>query len=238
MKEHPIIFCSDMVSAILNGGKTQTRRIFNPERIVISPHKNGGFYYHTFARRKGELVDTGQGGFTPNNWLHYCPYGQVGDRLWVRETWRVNAIGNYCREHSDHKTCEVEYATLPGCARGNREFYCVTDEELQKANRYYDKNHQGGFNPSIHMPHWASRITLEIYNIRVERVQDISEQDAKAEGVQGSNCKHGYDYCLECGISHKANFSSLWDSINIKRGYSWISNPWVWVIEFKKVKND
>jgi hypothetical protein len=87
-----------------------------------------------------------------------------------------------------------------------------------------------GWRPSIFMPRWASRITLEITGVRVERVRDISESDAKAEGVTPSIVGRDFDY-----LGYRAGFQSLWDSINSKRGYSWASNPWVWVVEFKRV---
>jgi hypothetical protein len=83
--------------------------------------------------------------------------------------------------------------------------------------------------PSIHMPRWASRITLEVTDVRVERVQEISEEDAKTEGVTPSIVGEWWDH-----LKYRAGFQTLWNSINEKRGFGWDENPWVWVVEFKK----
>ena len=126
-----------------------------------------------------------------------CPYGQPGDRLWVRETWQICdtcGVINYAADQQKHCT---------GC-----------DALL------------GKWKPSIHIPCLYSRITLEIVSVRVERVQDISEEDAKAEGMHTPEI---------AGVTHKDLFHVLWDSINAKRGYGWSQNPWVWQIGFKRV---
>jgi hypothetical protein len=131
---------------------------------------------------------------------HLCPY-EVGMRLWVRETWAY--IFNSGSEPPTYTTYfKANGNTLPGINK---------------------------WRPSIFMPRWASRITLEIVNIRVERVQDISEEDAKAEGTKGL-----YDDWAGPGkLTYRKPYKALWDSINSKRGYGWDVNPWVWVIEFK-----
>lgn len=139
-----------------------------------------------------------------------CPYGKPGDRLWVRETWlpRNNGTRFFYRADLD----PVEAAGISGM--------------------YSDK----GWRPSIFMPRWASRITLEIVSVRVERLQDISEEDAKAEGVtggyQGWNIpedRHQWHH------PHRASYSALWDSINGKK-HPWESNPFCWVIEFRRIE--
>lgn len=130
------------------------------------------------------------------------PYGKPGDRLWVRETW-----------------AKQEFHTQPLKIR-------------YRADHDDEAGLPWSWKPSIHMPRWASRINLEITGIRVERVQDISEEDAEAEGVHGCDWGHGMDYGGK--PCYCKPFEALWDSINAKRGYSWDSNPWVWVVEFKQ----
>jgi hypothetical protein len=130
-----------------------------------------------------------------------CPYGQVGDHLWVRETWQHNPFGG------------IVYKAGSGIIDcGGR-----------------------GWKPSIFMPRWASRITLEITNVRVERLQDISAPDCVNEGI---NTQGPYDVAIydEFSSHSIAQFAYLWDSINSKK-YPWASNPWVFAIEFKRVEN-
>ena len=174
MKEHPILFSASMVKAILEGRKTMTRRVIkHPERYS----------------------DIRECDFC-------CPYGQVGDRLWCRETICAGCI-------DFHTVCyRADSSSWPPC-----------EESVTK--------------PSSSMPRWASRITLEITGIKVEQVQEISEADAIKEGTPTEITKYGltikYRNLVEA-------FCELWDDINFKRGYSWASNPWVWVISFKVVK--
>lgn len=143
--------------------------------------------------------------FYPHNTtlLKYCPYGHPGDRLWVRETWAVN----------DDKYHRIIYKADQGytARHGKPEF--------------------GRWKPSIHMPRSASRINLEITDIRVERLQYITEEDAKAEGVDlvGPYCAG----IMGSYSTYRNAFWHLWDCINKKRGHPSSSNPWVWVIEFK-----
>jgi hypothetical protein len=187
MKERPILMNREMVQATKELIKTHTRRINGLDKINIKPNmwKYSGVeadgIHHLFWFADGI-----------NTELVKCPYGKVGDRLWVRETFRPS---------EDPLSNSIFYRA---------------DEEYHKG---------AGWKPSIHMPRWASRLTLEIIDIRVERVQDISHRDALAEGVS-------YDVSKEGGAP-VPRFHALWDSINASRGYSWDSNPWVWVIEFK-----
>ena len=203
MKERPIIFSGDDVRAILDGRKRMTRRV-----IAHQPNEQG-----LWPR-----------GTAPGDMESDCPYGTVGDRLWVREAFRE--LGSY--QKVDGK--------LPW--RGSPEI-CV-----YKADAPYD----GPFRPSIHMPRWASRITLEITEVRVERLQSISEEDAKAEGVQErSHTCGGFGYyesggetweCECMGWNHSPHvmeFVDLWNFINGKK-HPWAENPWVWVLGFEVVK--
>ena len=200
MNERPILFSAPMVRALLAGTKTQTRRIFKPERMTWDA--NGR--YTTHAMRGGELSTTGSGPFKPSSWLHYCPYGQPGDRLWVRETF-----------------ARIDGQTRPWIETDYKATYTHGDrlgDTLGIKKRW---------TPSIHMPRHASRITLEVTGVRVERLQDISEADAIAEGARNSLHLPGGRFARE-------NFEHLWWTIH--GDGSWESNPWVWVIEFKRVE--
>ena len=161
MKERPILLNAPMVRALLAGTKTQTRRIFKPDRMTWDA--NGR--YTTYAMRGGELSTTGSGPFEPSSWLHYCPYGQPGDRLWVRES----------------------FARVPTA--------CGSEDIVFAADYQDGSDRAAGvrYTPSIHMPRAVSRITLEITGVRVERLQDISRGDAMAEGCPFPNMAQGPD---------------------------------------------
>jgi len=215
MSERPIIFNSEMVRAILDGRKTQTRRVIKPQpvdaREVESEEWPGG----------------------------YCLYGQIGDRLWVRETFchKWDNEGPVFNEDGDYDTSCVWYrATTPDVVK--------LDEDCEEVY-LKDGSPASPWMPSIHMPRWASRIQLEITDIRVERVQETSEEDAKAEGCETSlrAYLHGRhrkgDAVPLNGVlepSYRNTFAGLWNSINVKRGYGWDVNPWVWIVEFKIVE--
>lgn len=197
-RERPIMFSGEMVRAILDGRKTQTRRVIATDT-------------------RPQSADTFMRGFPPNpvnvrNGFGYAkcdappgsrsvsyrvpwPYGDIGDRLWVRET----------------------FAFYPKTFYGDKVLYRAVSEQWALP-----------WKPSIFMPRRASRITLEITMVRVERVQEISEEDAIAEGVRMNNSTHWETEARE-------SFRRLWDSLNAKRGFGWDKNPWVWVIEFKKL---
>lgn len=223
MKERPILFSAPMVRAILEGRKTMTRRAVK----------------NTIAESWLGVGDPGNG-FSPEFVAlpenHLCPYGQPGDRLWVRETWRVGAWD------SDYGRIAVDYAASPEL--GKTPWLDVPDDDVfvrlweqstddaMKANLPLDE--EGSYHwepgkaptrwrPSIFMPRWASRITLEIKNVRVERLNEISDDDAMAEGVE---------HFWSTPRPAVANFWRLWESINGPG--SWDANPWVWVIEFKR----
>jgi hypothetical protein len=239
MKEHPIIFNGEMVRAILDGRKTQTRRIMKPQ-----PKPTPDDYYgkkgHQWPSKKhqsmlhveGEL----QNGYGNWNGLasDACPLGAVGEHLWVRETF---CIGKYEAEDK-----------LPGY--GGEELYisqCLGDDDVIYKQHAVDIGCnilEATWKPSIHMPRSACRIILQITNIRVERLQEINEQDASAEGMtftdfglnQFGNQQPGWLWRKsssheECLCSAKFAFANLWTSIY--GGRAWSDNPWVWVIEFK-----
>ena len=184
MKERPILFSAPMVRALLAGTKTQTRRIVKARDL--------------------EWMDVHQGLREPDN-AERCPYGQPGDRLWVRETF-----------------ARIDGQTRPWIETDYQATYTHGDrlgDTLGIKKRW---------TPSIHMPRHASRITLEITRVRVERLRACNEVDAIAEGAPWAACGAPQEG------SHKAGFAQLWEQIN---GHgSWEANPWVWVIEFKAIE--
>ncbi len=193
-KERPILFSGEMVRAILEGRKTQTRRVVKPQPCEMNVW-HGAIY-------DGE-IDLDK---TPCMESRSCPYGVPGDRLWVRETFCTGSFYDCFQE--DGAIC---YRATAG---NTTETDCAA------------------WRPSIHMPRHASRITLEVTSVRVERVQNISEEDAKEEGVE-----HFLIPPDGGSAPHIEGFRKLWDSINAKRGFGWAANPWVFVIEFRRVVN-
>lgn len=197
-QQRPILFKSEMVQAILAGRKTQTRRIVKQKSF------------------KGEGVHV-------NN----CPYGQIGDQLWVRETFTQGYDMTLLEgEGDDMNAVSIIYKA------DGKELYRECPEEIAENWGDWSCDGEGDpvFKPSIHMPRWASRILLEITDIRVERLNDISEADAKAEG-----CCYGKGGGVpDLAVSPEDHFPTLWESINGTD--SWAANPWVWVVEFKVVQ--
>lgn len=211
MIERPILFSSPMVRALLDGTKTQTRRVVKMppswDCIVYADWGNGWWPYRS---------DDGESPNYDNNEIPLnCPYGQPGDCLWVRETFCLDDNG-----HEEWPIFRADGAKLP------------ERPATRKPARW---------TPSIHMPRRASRILLEITGVRVERLQDISEADAIAEGVEphevrqfamyGLNAEERADIRRQAAVGP---YRGLWGSIN--GAGSWDANPWVWVIEFKRVQ--
>lgn len=210
MTDRPILFSGPMVRAILEGRKTQTRRVLKGSTEHKGPYNSA--YVEHYQRSTG--------------WAKICPYGQRGDRLWVRETtladYEVAETIKAARYEADGEP--VLYSGPEVDENGD------DDYGGSHAHWWYSKDRC----PSIHMPRWASRLTLEITAVRVERLQDITQEDAIAEGMNGS-------YMLPEGklggklLSAQTQFTQLWHEINGKKfENSWDANPWVWVVEFKK----
>jgi len=204
MKEHPILFSGEMVKAILEGRKTQTRRIIKPQ-----PDENGVIYMENPPVLDWEQIyneewkpyqyDTLEG----ESRAVYCPYGNVGDQLWVRET----------------------FSFRNECFRG----ICYRADSLDVPVETKAK-----WKPSIFMPRKASRIQLEIVNIRVERLNNISGVDCIAEGIDKELCKdYNHDNIFLDEEAAKEYYQELWEKINGKE--SWEKNSWTWVIEFKRI---
>jgi hypothetical protein len=231
MTERPILFSAPMVRALLDGTKTQTRRA-----VKLKP-------WHQIEER-----DDG----TPWPWMHdndrdadhwiACPYGQPGDRVWVRETWQYydwDEEGEPCIRYA------ADNATAWPIPSGEDWADRLVDvwERLSRHENYSIDNRARDrrWRPSIHMPRWASRILLEVTAVRVERLQDISRGDAMAEGIQPLIGSDGPNYWTVCvnDVSISAPtaqdcFGMMWEYIN--GDDSWTANPWVWVVEFKRVQ--
>lgn len=230
VKERPIIFNTDMVKAILGGRKMQTRRIIKPQPTP-EPDR---FEYNIFGNELWFPTSRSGKVCIYDKSYYQCPYGKIGDRLWVREMWYAEF----------YKAEDID-----GPSYG---YYEITNEDRMKelcTGIWYKStfkidigNYIEKWTPSIFMPRWASRIDLEITDIRVERVQDIKPEDCEAEGIMGetkASPVRGLSYEIyKCqGLTYstpRIAFENLWDSINAKRGYGWEVNPFVWCISFKK----
>lgn len=223
MKAKPILFSGSMVRALLAGTKTQTRRIVAGYEIrgPHNPYPTFDWYKNSrwVAAHRGHFTK-----FTSTNASLLCPYGKPGDYLWVRETWG--------------KVASPPPGRIDRCVRGP-DGWGATWRECWQGNPSGYK-----WRPSIHMPRWASRLTLCIADVRVERLQEISEEDAIAEGIERADDFFGCP-CWKCyGADADAvapddpigSYESLWESIHGTN--SWQENPWVWVIKFTVIKQN
>ncbi|MBD8725744.1 hypothetical protein IFT43_20480 [Oxalobacteraceae sp. CFBP 13708] len=235
MKERPILFSGAMVRALLAGSKTQTRRAVKQQ--PPAGHSFAGWCVSSTHRPdegKATWVD-GEGPFMRSAHRVKCPYGQPGDRLWVRETWRGVVEISPPGQPVEHGVARY----VPNREHCRRVEYAATQAPDREPWR-----------PSIHMPRWASRILLEIVSVRVERLQDCCQTDAISEGAlhirnQAWDREHfpAWRYLFDeavaagkkppIGPSPVQAYQALWESINGTG--SWCANPWVWVVEFKRV---
>jgi hypothetical protein len=213
IRERPILFSGAMVRAILEGRKTQTRRV-----VIGQPIKKEKYEPHDpFVHADGLTWSWHCGAVTYVDNDVQSRFGKTGDRLWVRETFWDH--GDYAFGPATHQE-RYEYRATPW----------LRDCEDEDA---------GGWKPSIHMPRAASRLSLELTDVRVERLQTINTNDALAEGID----EYGHELRTEMERDHQRNrtaienYALLWDSLNAKRGFAWNLNPWVWVLEFKKLEN-
>ena len=218
VKERPIIFSGEMVKAILDGKNTMTRRVVKSNFINHYKHAHI-IRQSTDKKREGKAYFYYKpcSGMVLSSQLVSNPYGKVGDRLWVRETWQE--IG---------PDCLLTYkATYPSDLYAKR-------PELENVPPLAGLKERGYLWKSpMFMPRWASRILLEITDIKVERLQDISCEDAVKEGFSDKKPSGMQPAMMP---NPKADFRNYWDSLNTKKGYPWSSNPWVWVVEFKVVE--
>lgn len=228
MKERPILFSAEMVRALLAGRKTQTRRVVKlPKTIDGTPDGNKADW--DLAVRPSYCSDAVVAfydrAFPVETYptLSNCPYGQPGDFLWVRETWATwRSLDDISPVHILQKP-GLEY----------RADGCLTVSGGKLLGR-------GKWRPSIFMPRWASRIMLKIKSVRVERVQEITDADALAEGVEpwpfGDRVPVGFMEIPQASVKPALKFAVLWDHINASRGCGWVTNPWVWVVEFERIQ--
>ncbi|HBR9584226.1 hypothetical protein I6K36_24020 [Klebsiella pneumoniae] len=231
MKERGMIFNGEMVRAILDGRKTQTRRIIKWKQTRFT---------EIGEREDGSKWPWSEDAEHACDFWHPCPFGAVGDRIWVREAYRFPASLD---DVSPTGVGEMAVAT------GYRKPWAPTFYEFTGTFSDGWKGFEtppkvsdaGKLRPSIHMPRWASRILLEITGVRVERLNAISEEDAEAEGIDMEALYDSQD-CYDCIADHNMTgrptvtgaFKYLWESIY--GAENWLANPWVWVIEFKRVE--
>ena len=248
MKERPILFTSANVRAILEDRKTQTRRVVKPQppSTTNAASKNliqtGWRSYEDQGSWKFGFCSLMPDG-TPSSHFEIlniltCPYGVPGDRLWARETFTLQCdVDGDEPPFSDGRPIQ----RMPDdfeVFRWLQPHYKATDPTpklcCEKLSCINDDPHCH-WKPSIHMPRWASRITLEITEVRVQRLQEISEADAQREGwaFEGLDLNQSYDPVVM--DTARQWFRGLWDSINAKRGFNWEVNPWVWALTFKRV---
>lgn len=220
MTERGMIFNGEMVRALLDGRKTQTRRPIKWKQTRFT---------EIGEREDGSKWPWSEDAEHACDFWHPCPFGAVGDRIWVRETFQgplfdYDLMDSYCKDPTPFEKPE----------------FCVYKADGVPAPEFYDADDELHccWRPSIHMPRWASRILLEITDVRVERLNAISEEDARAEGIIDGGCLN----CGEpepCGCANPEPdatdaFAYLWQSIYGQE--NWNANPWVWVIEFKRVE--
>ncbi len=205
MTERPIRFLTDMVKAILEGRKTMTRRVIKPQPIKRTDYC-GGYILET------KKATTSIKSFNEGLYQDICPFGKVGDKLWVRETW-------------DFRPMAGRSAIIGYKADRSSKGFTVPEgfnQLVYEPTRY---------RPSIHMPKWASRITLEILDIRVEKLHQIEDKDCYAEGINCFEAQH----LPEPHLTPTEVFRNLWNSLH-KKQYRWEDNPWVWCISFKRLQ--
>ena len=217
-----MIFNGEMVRAILDGRKTQTRRIIKDCTVGRDPISKfiqiGKKFIGCYPEDVPELI------------RECCTYGVPGDRIWVRETFQgplfdFEQMEAYQEDSSKFKKPE----------------FCVYKADGKPAPEFFDAddNLHCGWRPSIHMPRWASRITLEITGVRVEQLKSISEEEARSEGVarlREGFWKHYQPGWTQHQLSARGSFATLWDSIY--GSGEWDRNPWVWVVEFNRIEGD
>lgn len=222
VREGPILMSGPMVRATLDGRKTKTRRVVKPQPPEDCGRGHVGMYHPTIVRRGEEEPgpETFGAWWCDGEFAVRCPYGNVGDRLWVRESW-----------------APVSAAEEGATGRG----------ALYRCDPMFDSMNPADFawnwKPSIHMPRWASRLTLEITEVRVERLHDCTEEDARAEGLAfdgryWEGGPHPIKGTPKVFATARQAYASFWDSLNAKRGFGSHTNPWIWVIGFRRALSE
>ncbi|MCE1114156.1 hypothetical protein LU692_02640 [Pseudomonas sp. NMI795_08] len=251
MKERPILFNGTMIRALLEGRKTVTRRAVKhqpgvpvTDAIPRRDYPHGPATVNWYWRPKHGHLNR----VPSNGWEFKCPFGQPGDRLWVRESWQdVHPVqvadGRYSQAGQagipgppgvTYRTIYRADGPYPVVYHSHAHPYRCLQPDPEHGSNWAAENGYTGWTPSIHMPRWASRMLLEITDVRVERLQAITPDQAVAEGVDGEICRQHLEtspvrhLCREAEI---LGFAGLWNST----GGDWDANPWVWVVEFKRV---
>jgi hypothetical protein len=237
VRERGLLFSATMVRALLEGRKTQTRRPVNlPEAWHYQAAEHG---------RRGATVLCARADGTGRRAIA-CPYGAPGDRIWVRETWQIVYDGcgpccecwNEC--HCIERTAGEQAAGTPlnGCKHASVA-YRATDTAERLVMDGGDERHSSRWRPSIFMPRWASRLTLEIDSVRIARLQDTSPSDIRAEGVGCPKHDFAAGFCHSACDTQRDAWVTLWDSINSRRlGSRWAHNPLVWALTFHTVPQE
>jgi len=224
VRERPILFSAPMVRSILADEKTQTRRVITPQPEPCMDLPGRAWYQRD---RRLRWCD-----YTHEEFIARCPYGAAGDRLWVRETLRGDG------QPGNRRVGIVRYGAdgemvLVCCGCGSVHCTCFDEDQPTRMDLVWEWERP--VVPSIFMPRWASRILLEITDVRAERLQDIRHKDAdlEAEGIElGPSELFPHTNRADKLARH---FKNLWDSLNAKRGYGFDVNPWVWAITFRRV---
>jgi hypothetical protein len=226
MKEIPILFADPMVRAILDGRKTQTRRLVNFLQGFgpVTEFDSSTAYEYDWQFRNRRML---WNDIRHDRLMESCPW-QPGDVLWVRECWAT------VLQYGPYSTASITYRADNACQY-------VEFEHVSKWVQLSGEKNGQRWRPSIHMPRWACRLFLDVTRVRCERLQSISEADARAEGIIDGGCLNcGDNEPCDCAApkpSAVESFICLWDSLYGKRpGCDWAANPWVFVIEFEKRK--
>jgi hypothetical protein len=257
MRERPILFSDAMVRAILAGTKTQTRRLVKPQPEFAQVHMHAGRVvrdaeHRAWCWRGHDFGDGDAVNARPGSEMEaMCPYGVPGDRLWVREACALvksPGLGDWRWPTDDEEADAVWFRATDSL------HLCHGPREIGSALDTYAMVRPTRWRPSIHMPRWACRIVLDVVDMRVERLHDISDDDARAEGLAvitkdgGRTWKFGVADrdglpgtdntgwpWSEWDVSARKAYARLWDSINGARA-PWSANPWVWAVTFKPVE--
>lgn len=232
VKERPILFSGPMVRAILDGLKTQTRRVMKPQPATDDfadyrtdlgyPASEGKLWAGFWGCPKTKQVSLESDGKMGSPLYYRCPYGTLGEELWVREAVKVRAVG------PEKGQFDIIY-------KADDFQYGIEIREFKRVEGYRPLSFTR-WTPSLFMPRWACRLILQVRSVRVQRLRDITEFDAKFEGVELGECDHPDCSPGSCASSrYRPAFAQLWDKLNAKRGYGWETNPWVWAVEFEKI---
>jgi hypothetical protein len=252
VREKPILFSGPMVKALLTGAKTQTRRLLKPQPVRTLPNAKTvesvghdpldivraiGWRWQKSKSWSAYAADEAGPGAFANALANFSPYGVTGDRLWVRETWSRMGLDVYpcpgCWYRSDFTDFEdPSRGNLmhdQGCSGNDGNCWACEERRHGKFK----------WKPAIHMRRALSRITLKVTSVRVERLQAITEEDALAEGLRPVPGAGGALYpsklAARASSTARGEFQKLWDSLNGRRA-PWASNPWVWVLSFRRLQ--